>query len=215
MQTPDPSSQFPQVSACQHPFPQSYFSSCLLLRTLGSKPTALVLTCHRNQQCCNKWVGLSAQSCAQLGWGPGLLSAREGDSREQGWVRPRSCHGCTVTGSSGGTAGTPLCLGPSQGRADGRGGTTSARHPTDALPSPGSGQGPGPSTSLPNQAPQTLPLLLRAGMEAEPGNKKDMPGKCSVANTASVVLQLPACSVWVFVRMCVMPWAGRGQGCAS
>lgn len=37
VQVPDPSSQFLQVPACQHPLSQGYLSSCLLLRALGSE----------------------------------------------------------------------------------------------------------------------------------------------------------------------------------
>lgn len=149
VQIPDSSSHFPQVSACQHPLSQSYLSSCLFLRALGSNHTALVLTCHINQQCCNEWVGFTAQSCAQLGWGSGLFSPGQGTAGEQGWVRTNSCHGCTVSGSSGVAAGTLFCLGPRHQPAS----------PPDIplmllLPSSDGGQGLGPSTSLQNQAPK-------------------------------------------------------------
>lgn len=83
VQVPDPSSQFPQVPACQHPLFQGYLSSCLLLRALGSKWTELVHTCHINQWYCNKWVSFTIKSCVfQVGCDSVLFSVSEGES----WV---------------------------------------------------------------------------------------------------------------------------------
>lgn len=116
-------------SACQHSLSQSYLSSCLSLRALGSKGAALVLICHINQQCCKKWVSFPAQ----LGWGSGLFSARQGDSRRAGqgqaWLLPRLHSQWELWSDCRDT----LTLHRAR---DGRGDTTSASwHPTDAPPS--------------------------------------------------------------------------------